>query len=65
MAVDNRMDITYGKTPLGQLLYDLGFTKLEPRYLAQKHHLPIAEIRRMRRVIKNTIKHPHKRRRRS
>lgn len=40
--------VAYGKTPLGQLLYDLGFTKLSDRYLARKHHMPIAEIRSCR-----------------
>jgi hypothetical protein len=39
---------SYGKTPIGQLLYDLAFTKLSERYLARKHKLPIAEIRQCR-----------------
>ena len=41
-------EIVYGRTPQGQLLYDLAFTRLGSRYLARKHHLPIASIRRMR-----------------
>jgi hypothetical protein len=40
--------VAYGKTPSGQLLYDLAFTDLSERYLARKHHLPIASIRTMR-----------------
>ena len=38
----------YGKTPLGQILYDLAFTNLSAKYLARKHHKPVAEIRRLR-----------------
>lgn len=41
-------EIAYGKTAMGQLLYDLAFTNLSSRYLARKHHLPIASIRSMR-----------------
>ncbi len=40
--------VLYGKTPAGQLLYDLAFTDLQPRYLARKHRLPIKQIRRLR-----------------
>ena len=42
------MAIVYGRTPLGQLLYDLAFTNLSEKYLARKHREPIAGIRRMR-----------------
>lgn len=38
----------YGKTALGQMLYDLGFTDLSDKYLARKHRHPIAYIRQMR-----------------
>jgi hypothetical protein len=41
-------EIAYGKTAMGQLLYDLAFTRLSSRYLARRHHLPIASIRQMR-----------------
>jgi hypothetical protein len=41
-------EVTYGRTPLGQLLYDLAFSKLSERYLARKYRLPIAEIRKLR-----------------
>lgn len=41
-------EVAFGRTPVGQLLYDLGFTDLSDRYLAQKHHIPVASIRRMR-----------------
>jgi hypothetical protein len=42
------MVVAYVRTELGQLVYDLIFTKLEPRYLARKHGLPIAKIRSLR-----------------
>lgn len=41
-------EVTYGRTPIGQLVYDLGFTKLGDKYLARKHKMPIAEIRKCR-----------------
>jgi hypothetical protein len=44
--------VTYGKTAMGQLLYDLLFTDLTPKYLARKHNKPITEIRQLREVGK-------------
>jgi hypothetical protein len=41
-------EVLYGKTALGQIIYDLAFTNLSGRYLAGKHHKPVAEIRRLR-----------------
>lgn len=38
-------EVYYGKTPFGQLLYDLCFTKLSDKYLARKHGVPIAKMR--------------------
>jgi hypothetical protein len=45
-------DITFGPTPIGQLIYDLGWTKLSDDYLARKHGLPIDEIRKCRVAFK-------------
>jgi hypothetical protein len=50
--------ISYGPTPTGQLLYDLGFTRLSPKYLARKHKLPIAEIRKLRKVARKALGYP-------
>lgn len=41
-------EVVYGKTPLGQLLYDLAFTNLSAKYIARKHKKPVAEIRELR-----------------
>ena len=41
-------EVLYSRTPIGQLVYDLGFTKLGDSYLARKHKMPIAEIRKCR-----------------
>ena len=49
-------EIAYGKTPLGQLLYDLAFTRLPERYLARKHALPIAEVRKLRAAARRGLK---------
>lgn len=40
--------ISLRTTPIGQLLYDLAFTDLGVPYLARKHRLPRASIRKMR-----------------
>jgi len=53
----------YGRTPLGQLVYDLGFTRLSDRYLAAKHHMPIASIRRMRERMRKHLPPPRRRKR--
>jgi hypothetical protein len=42
--------ILYGRTPQGQLLYDLAFTNLSVKYLARKHRFHASEIRQMREV---------------
>lgn len=41
----------YAKTPLGQFLYDLGFTALNDKYLARKHRKPIGYIREARLAV--------------
>jgi hypothetical protein len=48
-------EVAYGRTPLGQLLYDLAFTKLSERYLARKYRRPIAEIRKLRDAARRGI----------
>lgn len=47
-------EITYGRTAIGQLLYDLAFTNATTRWLARKHKMPVAKIREMR--AKKSIK---------
>jgi hypothetical protein len=41
-------EVTYGKTAVGQLLYDLAFVKRTDKWLARKHQISIAEIRNLR-----------------
>lgn len=40
--------VLYGPTPLGQLIYDLGFAKLKDATIARKHGLPVETVRRYR-----------------
>ena len=49
-------EVTYGRTPEGQLLYDLGFSKLSEKYLARKHKKPIAKIRQLRKAVKSGLR---------
>lgn len=42
------MSFKYGKTPIGQLLFDLAFTKTTDKWLARKHKLPLRSIRDLR-----------------
>jgi len=58
-------EILYGRTPLGQLVYDLGFTKLGDKYLARKHGLPIQKIRDCRAAFERGWNSKKKSRRRS
>lgn len=48
-------EIAYGRTPLGQLIYDLGFTRLSESYLARKHRMPISDVRRYRRAVRRGL----------
>lgn len=41
-------DVLYGRSPLGQLLYDLAFTDLTPKYLALKHGITAPEVSELR-----------------
>ena len=49
-------DPLYGRTPLGQLLYDLGFTRLTEKWLARKHKMPVAEVRRLRKIVRKALR---------
>jgi hypothetical protein len=42
------MEVAYGKTPIGQLLYDLCFVKLTDTWVARKHRIGVAEVRSLR-----------------
>jgi hypothetical protein len=54
------MTTVYGRTPLGQLLYDLAFASLSPKYLARKHRLPIAQVRTLRVMARKALKRKRK-----
>lgn len=61
-------EVTYGKTPGGQMLWDFGLSKLSDSYLARKYYMPIARVRKLRaKVIKalNSKKRSTKRCRRA
>lgn len=55
--------MTYGRTALGQIVYDLGFTELSDRYLARKHGVPIAWLRVLRDTVRENLR-PRKKARR-
>lgn len=38
----------FGKTKIGQMLYDLAFVDLTDRWIARKHGYSIAEVRELR-----------------
>jgi hypothetical protein len=42
------MTTVYGRTPEGQLLYDLAFTNLSVRVIARKNRVPVARVRYLR-----------------
>ena len=48
-------EVTYGRTPQGQLFYDLAFTDLSEPWLARKHKMPRAEINRLRLLARETL----------
>lgn len=52
----------YGRTPTGQLLYDLGFSRIKDSSIARKHHLPIVTVRRMRAKVRRALRPRRKKR---
>jgi hypothetical protein len=48
MARSGNDEVAYGKTAVGQLLYDLAFVDRTDKWLAHKHQVPITEIRNLR-----------------
>ena len=41
-------NIVYGRTPMGQLLYDLAFVSLTDKWIARKHKISVGEVRHLR-----------------
>ncbi len=54
-------EYVYGRTPMGQLLYDLAFAKITEKWIARKHHLPIAKVRHLKDVALNNLKQKKRR----
>lgn len=50
-----KTEIAYGRTPSGQLFYDLAFTDHSAPWLARKHKLPQSEIIRLRLLARETL----------
>lgn len=49
-------EIAFERTPLGQIIYDLGFVKRSDKWLARKHRIPVARIRALRIQIRKALK---------
>ena len=47
---DMTQQVYYGKTPQGQLMYDLCFVTLTNRWIARKHGIRLAEVRKLREI---------------
>ena len=45
-----KTEVVHGRTPQGQLLYDLAFVNLTDKYLARKHRFPVRTIREFREI---------------
>jgi hypothetical protein len=54
-------EVLYGRTTVGQVVYDLGCTDLSEKYLARKHKMPITRIRELRVKIREAMR-PKRRR---
>lgn len=64
MTSARKTEIAYGRTPLGQLVYDLGFTKLSDRYLARKHGMKVQTVRDCRAAFQRGFRQGKTQRRR-
>ena len=49
-------EIAFERTPLGRIIYDLGFVKRSDKWMARKHRLPVAHIRALRIEIRKALK---------
>ena len=58
------IEILFGRTPLGQLLYDLAFARLSDKWIARKHKMPIDEVRKCRSAALRGLGHERKRKKR-
>jgi hypothetical protein len=48
-------EIAYGKTEIGQKVYDFGMSKVSDRWLARKYGMPIVEVRALRKRMREAI----------
>ena len=48
--------VKFGRTAIGQLVYDLGFAKLTDKWLARKHRIPINQVRALRATVKRSLR---------
>lgn len=48
-------EVVYGRTPEGQLFYDLAFTDLSEPWLARKHKMPRTEVNRLRLLAREAL----------
>lgn len=56
----SKRDVAYGRTALGQAVYDFGFTTLTDKHLARKHRMPIGEVRRVRADVRAALQPPRR-----
>lgn len=58
-------EIVYGRTKIGQMLYDFGFAKLTDKWLARKYAMRIVAVRDLKKRVRKNLKPlPRKRKRR-
>ncbi len=46
----------YGRTGIGQFIYDFGFANLTDRWLARKHKVPLSKVQEYRRSVKRGLR---------
>lgn len=51
----------FAKTPLGQIIYDMGFSRISDKSIARKHSIPIKNVRELRAKVKEAISADKKR----
>jgi hypothetical protein len=48
-------EIAYGKTEIGQKVYDFGMSKVSDRWLARKYNMSIIDVRALRKRMREAI----------
>lgn len=48
--------VRFGRTDIGQAVYDFGMAKLTDKWLARKYKMPIGKVRELKKKVRKALK---------